>query len=149
MLTSSPLPDVVNIAIPVSVALLTVPTLKHLLARKRGLSREYELVGGDVADTAHYQDRNGEATEASTKALTDSRAKISLWLGVLISLEASLTIELVNRFDFGTHRAFLVQESDWDTPPSWTGTVITVCSHSIQALTLSGWIIVKKVNSMA
>lgn len=132
MLISPPFPGVVNIGIPVLVAILTVPTLKHLLARKRSLARGYEPVGGDVAGTAHYQDRNGEATEASTKAFRDFRSMLTLWLGVLINLGASITVELMAYLNFKGSRMVYAQALVLDTPrlSSWGEIVLAVCTYS-------------------
>lgn len=132
MLTVPTFPDVVNIVIPILVALLTIPTVRHLLVRKGVLPRECEPVRGDVAETEYYQDRNGEATEASTKAFSDSRALITLWLGVIVNIEASLMIELVKHYDFRTTNEFSEEQLFPDTRPSWRGISLPVGSYSLQ-----------------
>lgn len=128
MLIYAPFPAVINIGIPVLVALLTVPTFKYLLARKMSLAREYTPLSGGVADIAHYQDRNGDATEASTRAFVDFRSMLTLWLGVLTNFGASITVKLIPVLNSRDSRAIFVdisKLSSWEEILLAVGTIIS------------------------
>ena len=127
--------DAVNIGIPVLVTLLTVPTLRHLLARKQNLARKSESGGRDVVNTTHYQDRNGESTEASTKAFGNFRSMLTLWLGMSINLGASITVRSIANLDCRTHQAAFAQVSALDSLSSWSEILLAVCNHLIQTPT--------------
>lgn len=131
MLINITFPGTVNVAIPIAVAFLTIPTLKSLLVRKRSFARDYEPIDEDVADTAYYQDRNGEATEASTKAFGTLRSMLMLRLGVLMNLGASITVRLIANSGLQISTAISAQQSKVDTVSSWGEIVLAVCNHFI------------------
>lgn len=73
-------------------ALLTVPTVAHFAATT-SLFRAH----GYGTISGYYEDDDGEATEASTRAYSDLPSRVAAWLSSSLGLAASIAAAVLSR----------------------------------------------------
>ena len=116
----------VGLATAVVVVLLTVPALLHAcrITRLR-LGAGYVQLGQDD----NYEDRDGIATEASIRALSDTRPRIALWLSTVLGLGSSVAARVLV-LNAGEHTRVLAELAAWAEPACWVSRLWSCCASA-------------------
>ncbi|KAL2171894.1 hypothetical protein VTG60DRAFT_1281 [Thermothelomyces hinnuleus] len=98
-----------------AVVLLTVPAIIYTYKTSTRIGRGYARVGG--GDDS-YEDCDGIATEDSIRAFSDTRPRVTVWLGALIGLGVSVATRIV-RPKANEHTEILAELFAWAEPACW------------------------------
>ncbi|KAK4250854.1 hypothetical protein C7999DRAFT_11392 [Corynascus novoguineensis] len=118
MADSELLQRLVGLIAAVVIALLTVPAFYRAHKTTTRLGRGYVQLGGDEGG---YEDRDGIATEDSIRAFSDARPRVTVWLGTLIGLGASVAARVVS-LKGNPYTDVSAELFAWTEPACWTDT---------------------------
>ena len=116
----------VGLATAVVVVLLTVPALAHACRITR-----LRLGGGYVqlGEDDNYEDRDGIATEASIRALSDTRPRVALCLSTALGLGSSIAARVL-ALNGAEHTRVLSELAAWAEPACWVSRLLSCCASA-------------------
>lgn len=98
------------------LAVLSVPSLVHLVTKRRLFKVRYETLSG------FYEDHDGEATEQSMLEYTDWPSRVAAWLSSALGLAAAVAAGVTfTGTDTNTGAAVLLFLTRWADVIAWVG----------------------------